>query len=311
MKSPIFMRHFWLRIGLALSFLGVFWAKTSNGTEPVPVFVSIVPQKYFVEKIGGELVKVLVMVKPGASPATYEPKPHQMVALYKAKIYYAIGVPFETAWLKKIAAANPKMLVVHTEEGIKKRPMKVHHHGEGNHGDHEKSKQERTGERRGIKDPHIWLSPPLVKIQARNILNALLAVDPVHGAMYKTKYKKFIAELDALDTEIRGIFAGKGENLEFMVFHPAWGYFAHTYGLEQVAVEVEGKEPRPADLKRLIHHARERDIKVVFVQPEFSTKNAETIAKAIGGQVVFASPLEPDWASNLKEVAAKFKAALR
>ena len=304
------MRRFRLTIGLTLSFLIMVWG-SANGAEPVPVFVSIVPQKYFVEKIGGELVKVSVMVRPGASPATYEPKPHQMVALSRAEIYYAIGVPFGTVWLKKIAAANPRMLIIHTEQGIEKRHMKAHHRREGNHADRERGRQERTGEHRGIKDPHIWLSPPLVKIQAWRILDALLGIDPVHRGLYESNYKRFITELNALDTKIRSIMAGKGESLAFMVFHPAWGYFAHTYGLEQVAVEIEGKEPRPADLKSLIDHARERGIKVVFVQPEFSTKSAEAIAKAIGGQVVFASPLAPDWANNLEEVAAKFEAALR
>lgn len=305
------MRCLCLKIGLSLVFLGMVWPTFGNGAESVPVFVSIVPQRYFVEKVGGELVKVSVMVKPGASPATYEPKPNQMVILSKARVYYAIGVPFERVWLKKISAANPKMLLVHTEKGIEKRPMKAHHHEEGNHKTFEKRSQEPADEHQGIMDPHVWLSPPLVKIQAQNILDALLLVDPGHGTIYETNYKKFIAELDALDANIRGIFAGIGERVAFMVFHPAWGYFARTYGLEQIAVEMEGKEPKPADLKHLIHHARERGIKVIFVQPEFSTRSAQAIARAIGGEVVFANPLAPDWAINLKEIASKFKAALK
>ncbi|MGD9034157.1 MAG: zinc ABC transporter substrate-binding protein [Desulfobacteraceae bacterium] len=305
------MRRLCLNIGFFLFSLVVASPTFGIGAEPVPVFVSIVPQKYFAQKIGGELIKVSVMVKPGASPATYEPKPNQMVALSKAKIYCAIGVPFERVWLKKISAANPKMLIVHTEKGIEKRPMKAHHHEEGNHKTLEKGRQGPADEHQGIMDPHIWLSPPLVKIQARNILNALLLVDPRHGSIYESNYNKFIVELDALDAHIRGVFAGKGERVAFMVFHPAWGYFAQTYGLHQIAVEIEGKEPRPADLKHLIHDAEERGIKVIFVQPEFSTKSAKAIARAIGGQVVLANPLAPDWASNLKEMASKFKAALR
>jgi len=305
------MRWLCSKIGLFLVFLGVVWPTFGNGAESVPVFVSIVPQRYFVEKIGGELVKVSVMVKPGASPATYEPKPNQMVTLSKARIYYAMGVPFERVWLKKISAANPKMLLVHTEKGIEKRPMKAHHHEEGNLKSFEKGSQGPADEHQGIKDPHVWLSPPLVKIQAQNILDALLLVDPVHGAIYEGNYRKFILELDALDAHIRGIFAGKGESVAFMVFHPAWGYFAQTYGLEQIAVEMEGKEPKPADLKHLIHRARERGMKVIFVQPEFSTKSAEAIAKAIDGKVVLANPLALDWANNLKEIASKFRAALK
>ena len=299
-----------LTIGLTLILLSMIRA-TAHGAEPIEVFVSIVPQKYFVERIGGESVKVSVMVQPGANPATYEPKPRQMVALSKAKAYFAIGVPFETVWLNRVSAASPGMTVIHTEEGIEKRVMEGHLHREEGHSAQEKGEREQVEEHHGVKDPHIWLSPRLVKVQARNILNGLLRIDPARGASYEKNYKSFIAEIYALDTEIKGIFAGKGEGQVFMVFHPAWGYFAQAYGLEQVAVEMEGKEPGPVDLRELIRHAREEGIKVIFVQPEFSTKSAETIAKAIEGEVVFANPLALDWADNLKKVAREFEAALK
>jgi zinc transport system substrate-binding protein len=286
------MRRFVFIIAVGLFFCAMILDHSAMAAGNIPVFVSIVPQKYFVEKIGGELVKVSIMVRPGASPATYEPKPNQMVALSMSRIYCAIGVPFEKAWLKKIVAANPGLLVVHTESGIEKAPV-------------------RPDQSEGIKDPHVWLSPPLVMVQARNILNALLNVDPKNASIYESNYRKFIVELIDLDAELRGAFFGKGKNIRFMVFHPAWGYFARTYGLKMIPVESEGKDPKPAALMRLIEKAREYGINVVFVQPEFSTKSARTIAKAIGGQVVFASPLAADWANNLKQVAEKFKAALR
>jgi len=267
--------------------------------EKVPVFVSILPQKYFVEKVGGDRVDVSVMVPPGASPATYEPRPKQMAAISGARIYCAIGVPFEQVWLEKIIAANPDMLVVHTDRGVEKIPMGDRHdHGE----------QQRHGH--GMMDPHIWLSPPLVKIQAANILEGLVKVDPVHRREYEANCNRFSQELDALDAELRGIFAGK-RDLEFMVFHPSWGYFARTYGLKQVPVEVEGKNPKPARLQKLIEHARNRGVKVIFVQPQFSKASAETVANAIGGKIVFADPLALDWMANLRDQAAKFKAALR
>lgn len=282
-----------LALSLAAFFLlGILSLSTAQAGDALKVFVSIVPQKYFVEKIGGDLVDVSVMVQRGASPATYEPKPKQMVVLSRAKIYFAIGVPFEKAWLKKIVSASPMMLVVHTEAGIEKMPMK-------------------KGKPDGIKDPHIWLSPPLVKVQAKNIMDALQKVDLAHSSVYKANYKKFIREIDNLDAELRKIFFEKGKTIQFMVFHPAWGYFARTYGLKMVPVESEGKAPKPRALQRLIEMAKRDGIKVVFVQPEFSTKSAEIIAKAIGGEVVFASPLNPDWTRNLKEVAEKFRAALR
>ena len=282
-----------LALSLATFFLlGMTSLSIAQAGDALKVFVSIVPQKYFVKKIGGDLVDVSVMVRPGASPATYEPKPKQMVALSRAKVYFAIGVPFEKAWLKKIISANSKMLVVHTEAGIEKMPMK-------------------EDKPNGIKDPHIWLSPPLAKVQAKNIMVALQKVDLAHSSVYKANYKKFIREIDNLDAELREIFSGKGKRIQFMVFHPAWGYFARTYGLKMVPVESEGKDLKPEALQRLIETAKRDGIKVVFVQPEFSTKSAEIIAKAIGGQVAFASPLNPDWARNLKEVAEKFRAALR
>ena len=299
-----------LTIGLTLFLLSMIQA-TAHGAEPIEVFVSIVPQKYFVERIGGESVKVSIMVQPGANPATYEPKPRQMVALSKAKAYFAIGVPFETVWLNRISAANSGMTVIHTEEGIEKRIMEDHLHGEEGYSAQEEEEREQAEEHHGVKDPHIWLSPRLVKVQARNILNGFLRIDPARGASYEKNYKSFIAEIYALDTEIKGIFAGKGRGMVFMVFHPAWGYFAQAYGLEQVAVEMEGKEPGPVDLRELIRHAREEGIRVIFVQPEFSTKSAETIAKAIEGEIVFANPLALEWADNLKKVATKFEAALK
>lgn len=271
---------------------GTAFKETAYAESVIPVFVSIVPQKYFVEKIGGAFVNVSVMVKPGANPATYEPKPRQMVALSKTKIYFAIGVPFEKVWLKKIAAANPKMLVFHTQEGIEKKPIKA-------------------DKPQGIKDPHIWLSPPLVMIQARNILNALVAIDQANKSVYEACYKKFIIEIENLNAELKGIFTGKREEAEFMVFHPSWGYFARAYGLKQIPVEIEGKDPKPADLQRLIRQAKKLGVKVIFVQPQFSAASASVIAQAIGGQIAFADPLALNWPDNLRQVAAKFKAASR
>lgn len=272
------------------------WGRTAG---PTRVFVSILPQKYFVKQIGKDRVDVRVMVQPGASPATYEPKSKQLVELSKTDIYFSIGVPFEKVWLKKIAAANPRMKVVHTDHGIEKIPMAAHvHHDQEKHHNH------------GILDPHIWLSPPLVKMQAHTILSALQQVDPSHGTVYQTNYREFVSRIHELDGQLKTLFAEK-QGLRFLVFHPAWGYFARAYGIEQVPIEIEGKEPKPAQLKELIEYARENRITVIFVQPQFSAKSADLIAKEIGGQVAFADPLAEEWMANLCEVANKFKAALK
>jgi zinc transport system substrate-binding protein len=295
---------------LSLLLFSLISIPVSAAAIPLRAVVSIVPQKYFVEKIGGQLVNVTVMVEPGASPETYEPRPKQMAELSKADLYFAVGVPFEGAWLKKIVAANPKMRVIHTDGGIEKIPMEVHFH-EGKTGQTGRKGQPGLGtDRESIKDPHIWLSPPLVKIQAYHVLAALQEADPIQSSEYEGNYEKFSAELDEIDARLRADFAGK-KGLAFLVFHPAWGYFARTYGLKQVPVEIEGKEPKPAQIKALIEYAQKNDIKVVFVQPQFSTKDAQLVADAIGGQLVFADPLAADWSRNLQEVAAKFAAALR
>lgn len=243
-----------MRPALRLAFAAIILlglSETAFAENRIPVFVSIVPQKFFVHQIGRDLVDVQAMVQPGASPAAYEPKPKQMADLSKTKIYFAIGVPFENAWLKKIAAANPGMRVVHTDRGIEKLAMKAHHHhdvqaeehheGEHHEANHDYEKSEHHGEvahdeghheHAGL-DPHIWLSPPLVKIQARTILAALQKVDPAHGSAYEANFNTFVAQIDQLDADLKKTFAGK-TGLQFMVFHPAWGYFAHAYGLKQV-----------------------------------------------------------------------------
>ena len=291
------MRRTPLCIALACSFIFGL-APEARSSDKLSVFVSIVPQRYFVRQIGKELVDVHAMVPPGADPHTYEPKPRQMVSLATAKLYFAIGIEFETARLKKILSTNPQIKVVHTDEGIQKISMTEDTHHSGDQHD-----------RSGL-DPHIWLSPPLVMMQARTILNALQEVDPANRSKYEANYKAFMAELVDLDADLKKIFAGR-QGLRFMVFHPSWGYFARSYGLVQVPVEIEGKSPKSAQIMELIEHARENNIKIIFVQPQFSSKSAELIAREIGGEVAMVDALAENWSENLREVAKKFEAALK
>jgi len=263
------------------------------GQERLRVFVSILPQKFIVEQIGREIVDVDVMVQPGASPHTYEPRPQQMVAISRARLYFAIGVQFEKAWLERIASSNPAMKIINTHEGIQRVQMLGH--------DHDKE---------GEPDPHIWLSPPLVLSQARNILAALQKADPSNFELYEANYRRLASKIIDLDSELRKIFKDK-KGRSFMVFHPAWGYFARAYGLSQIPIELEGKEPKPAQLKKLIQEARDRNVKIIFLQPQFSARSAEQVAREIGGEVVTVDPLAFDWEANMKEVAAKFHKALR
>jgi zinc transport system substrate-binding protein len=264
-----------------------------QSTGRLNITVSILPQKYFVERIGGQYVDVNVMVARGDNPATYEPKPEQLTALSEAAAYVSVGVPFENAWLDRIASANPDMLMVDTTAGIERMPMRAHHrHGE---------QEERAGQPEN-PDPHIWLSPELVKIQSQTIYEALAALDPAHRDAYRANLDSFIADINALEADIREMLEGVGSK-KFMVFHPAWGYFARDFGLEMIAVEIGGQEPSAAELAALVTEAQEEDIKIIFAQPEFSTEKAETIANEIGGQVLLISPLDPEWLGNLRDVA--------
>ncbi len=278
------------------------------------VFVSIAPQRYLVQRIGADQVEASVLVPAGADAHTFEPKPKQMSELSRAAVYFAVGIEFEKVWLPRISATNPGLLVVHTEEGVERIPMQSHTHARvsrfanpsGLQGRDHREEAPVAGER----DPHVWLSPPLVKIQAGHIRDALVRVDPANRARYDEGFRGLLREIDALDAELKALFAGK-KGARFMVMHPSWGYFAQAYGLEQVPIEIEGKDPKPAQLQELIRDARAEGIRVVFVQPQFSAKSAELIAREIGGRVVAADPLAEDWPANLCTVAAAFHEALR
>ncbi|GAB6904291.1 conserved hypothetical protein [Desulfosarcina cetonica] len=300
---------------LSVLIMGYGLAGIARAADRLPVFVSIAPQAEFVQQIGKDRVNVQVLVEPGADPHTYEPKPQQMVALTKTAIYFTIGIEFEKAKLEKILAINPHLTVVHTDHGILKLPMDAHGHGDTADGEHEHAPHPAAdadamhdGHDHGSLDPHIWLSPPLVMFQARTIVMALEKADPAHRAEYEANYRAFIMQLVDLDAELRATFDGL-QGSSFMVFHPSWGTFAHTYGLKQVSIEVEGKSPKPAQLMHLINHAREEGIKVVFVQPQFSSKSAQEISKAINGRVVVVDPLARDWATQLRHTAKEIKHA--
>ncbi|HYA41306.1 MAG TPA: zinc ABC transporter substrate-binding protein [Syntrophobacteraceae bacterium] len=301
------MLALFLKTGLVLTLIFIQPGRIfAQAAAPMPVAVSILPQRYFVEKIGGQLVQVEVMVPPGAEMEAYEPKPAQMSALSRAKIYFALGVQFETVWLSKMVSANPKIIVIHTEKDIKKRTLEAHAHlGEVLNPD-----RGRAGAHEEASDPHIWLSPPLVILQARAIFEALAATDPADRAVYETNYRQFVSELVELDLYLFRIFGTSSKPREFLVFHPAWGYFADAYGLKQVPVQVEGREPKARELDEFIKGARELGAKVIFIEPQYSPKTAQTIAEALGGRLAEADDLAPDWEKNLRRVAEQIKSAV-
>ncbi len=293
------MRLFFAPFQIALLLILNLAAASVWAASPIDVAVSIPPQKYFVQMIGGDHVTVEVLVPANAEPETYEPTPRQIAALSKADLYMEIGVPLERAWLARFTAANPKMVVVNTARGIERMPMIRHDHDHG------------AAKGPGL-DPHIWLSPVLVRIQAMNIRDALIKADPAHAADYLQGYARLARKIDQVDSDIlQSLVDHPLKQTRFIVFHPAFGYFAAAYGLTQVPIEIEGKEPGPRQLGELINYAKNNDIKVVFIEPQFAQKAAKTIADSIGGEVVTIDPLQEDWPAGMEAIATALNKALR
>lgn len=262
---------------------------TAFGNDKTIVFTSVPPIAYFIERIGGHEVQVESLIGPKDDPHAFEPKPRQMVALSKARIYFSTNFPFETNILPKIKSSNPDLLVVDISSGATSME------------DHDEKCQG--------SDPHIWTSPLVALKIADDVYRSLALASPEGVEVYRKNYQDLLKDIVALDEEIWNILkAVRGK--KFLVFHPAWGHFASDYGLIQVPIEVEGKEPKGAQLVRLIEKARKEGIKVIFVSPQHSKKGAQAVAKAIGAQIIEIDPLSKDWADNLKAVARIFSRVL-
>jgi zinc transport system substrate-binding protein len=261
----------------------------------IGVAVTILPQAEFVESVGGDKVEVIVMVPSGASPHTYEPTPSQMIALSKAEIYAKVGsgIDFELTWMDELIAQNEDILVVDCSQGIELQQMTVADEDEP----------------AGSMDPHIWLSPPNAIIMVQDITEGLIQIDPDSSAYYRQNRDAYIQQLELLDSDIRqGLSAVT--NRVFMVFHPAFGYFASEYDLTMLAIEEEGKEPTPAGLQHLIEQAKEYNIKVIFAEPQYNRQSAEVIADEIGGRVVLIDPLARNYIDNLRALLAEMVQAM-
>ena len=275
-----------------------------NASKP-EISVSILPQKYFLEKIVKDKFDINVMVKAGASPHTYEPKTSQMKSLSNSKIYFYTGIEFEKAWLDKFKKSAPNTLFVDSSAGIERIAMQEHSHEEEQTHDKHKhdKKHDHEDEHEGL-DPHVWLDPVLAKVQAKNIYDSVVSIDESNKDFYTKNYEEFLKELDLLDTQIKEILAPYSQKA-FMVFHPSWGYFASRYNLEQIPIEMQGKEPKPNELIELVKDAKEHNIKIIFVSPQFSQKSAKTIASSIGGNVVAIDSLGENWANSLIDTATQ------
>jgi zinc transport system substrate-binding protein len=271
-------------------------ACSASATPPVVnrigVIVTVLPQEEFVSSVGGDRVEVKSMVPPGANPHTYEVTPNQMASLSKARMYAKVGAPieFELTWLDKLIAQNKNMLVVDCSKGIKLIDSQ-------------------DPDEPGI-DPHIWTSPRNAKVMVANICEGLVQLDPASREYYEKNRDAYLAKLDALDVDISAALKSFS-NRTFITYHPGWGYFARDYNLQQLGIEREGKEPQASYMARLITVAKEKNIKVIFISPQFDKRSAEAIAKEIGGRVVSIDPEGRDYLDNMRKVEAAFREALQ
>ena len=247
----------------------------NKSKQKLIVFVSILPQADFVRQLGGDRVEVSVMMPPGANEHNYEPDTGQLKALSQADLYVKVGhLPFEDAWMERFVSTNRDMLVVDSSQSIEM----IEH------------------------NPHIWLSPRLVKIQAETISAALVQLDPENKDYYLQQKQVFLKELDKLDQEITATLSGVKDK-SFLVYHPAWGYFARDYGLQEVAIEEHGKEPGAREMSRIIDYAKKNQIKTIFDSSQHSTHSADAIAAELGARVVLLDPLAADYMDNIRKVA--------
>lgn len=298
--------------GTATSSVG---AQASAATSPLDVFVSIDPQKYFVESIGGEHVRVSVLLPGGQSPHTYEPTAKQIVEASRADVYFRLRLPFEQRLVEKIAAGTEHLRVVDTQVDGKLMPASqaccARHHEHGHDHAHQDQDADHRHDNHGEQalDLHTWLSPRQAMAQSRVIADTLSELAPVHRDAFKTRLDQLRDELQRLDEQLAATLAPL-RGREFFVYHPAFGYFARDYGLTQVAVEVGGREPTARQVNRLIERAKAANVKLIFVQPQFSAGSAEVVAEAIGGAVVPIDPLAANYVENLQHVAEQIRQAL-
>ncbi|MDR1782914.1 MAG: zinc ABC transporter substrate-binding protein [Dysgonamonadaceae bacterium] len=265
--------------------------KSVENSEKPLIFVTIEPQRYFIEQLVDTLFRVETMTPPGASPETYDPLPEKMSALAKAKAYFSVGhLGFEEAWLDKLQKNYPQILFFETGEGI--TPIATEHR----HGNHIHT---------GI-DPHIWTSPLQALKMADNMRKALISIDSINAEVYNNNFLTLRKKILSLNKQIREIL-GSVSRKAFIIYHPALGYFARDYGLEQLAMENDGKEPSPMQLKMLLKTASEKHITTVFIQQEFDRKNAESIAKSAGCKLVEINPLSYNWEEETLKIANALK----
>lgn len=244
------------------------------------VATSVAPVGYLAARIGGEKLQVDVLLKSGQSPHTFEPSPKQIAAISSGQIYFTVGLPFEKTMEPKLKSANRNMLIV---DALKGQSLITHD-------DH--------------LDPHVWMAPGAAIMLAEVIHEELVSADPSNKEAYDAGLTSLKAELETLDKEARNLLEPmRGKN--FFTLHPAYGYFAAAYGLNQISIEQDGKEPGQKTLAEIIDLAKRDSAKIIFVQPQISDKGARTIAETVGASLVMIDPLRENCISSVRELASE------
>jgi zinc transport system substrate-binding protein len=283
------MRGFFLKLAAIAVLLSGCYSKVHKTPDKI-VFVSILPLKYFVDKIVGDRCKVEVTVPPGAGPETYSPTPKQMSMLADAIAYFSIGyLGFEQTLLDNFKSVNPKLQFFATSKAIDLIK---------NEGEHE-GHQHLLG-----VDPHIWSSPKCARIIAQNIFDGMVQVDPVNTDYYRKNLNMLLSEIEKVDSTVTQSIS-RASIKKFIIFHPALGYFARDYGLEQLSIEFEGKVPSPRHLQSVIESAKTEKIKCILIQKEFDKENAEIIARETGSIIIVIDPLDYNWPEQMVSIANK------
>ena len=272
-------------IYLILLFLVSCNSGNYSGNKKV-ITVSISPFSYFVKAISGSDYDINVMVPASADPHIYEPVPGQLTSLGNSVAYISDGyLGFELTWLEKFYEANRKMRKLSLGDKI----------------DLIEAAENQRGSHTEGADPHYWVSPKSAMVIAGSVRTLLTELNPEKRAEYDKRYEVLTDSISALDSLATRLFSGfRGGT--FMIFHPALGYLARDYGLVQVAVENEGKEPTPSSMKTLIDQAGEKNLKIIFIQKGFDTKNAGAIALETGAELVAVDPMSENWPGSVREI---------
>ncbi|MCK9411487.1 MAG: zinc ABC transporter substrate-binding protein [Prolixibacteraceae bacterium] len=283
----------------ALFFLAIIALASCQTTSKKPsgkiVFASILPLQYFTDQITGNLYTSVVMVPPGVGPETYNPTPRQMGEMAKAGAYFANGfLGFEDAFLENFKSINPGLAFINTSTGVE-----LIHAAGHDHDDHQHEK--------GV-DPHTWSSPEGARIIAKNIFDGMVKIDPASKVKFQENLDRLLTKIDSVDKVVKTILTDIPSR-KFMVFHPALGYFAREYGLEQLSIEFEGKIPTPKHIQGIVVEAKAQNIKYIMIQKEFDVENAEIIASETGSKVIQIDPLAYDWPGEMISLARKMAAA--